>query len=181
MPINNLVKFVVAVIVSEIAGVIGATVTIPAISEWYSTLARPAYAPPDWLFGPVWTGLYFLIGVSLYLVWKNNWKITVKLSNKTAKAWNPWSEQLWSGDWQKANVIAVFTAQYILNIAWTWTFFGLRRPDAAFFVILALWVAILYTAVNFYRVSRPAAWLLTPYLLWVGFAAYLNLAIWLLN
>lgn len=174
-------KFVTAIIISELAGVIGSLFTVPAISGWYATLNKPELNPPAWIFGPVWITLYFLIGISLYLVWIHDWKVRYPLLTNSRKPWNPWSRRLWLGNLQKVNIIGVFTVQYILNIVWSLVFFGWHSPQMAFFVILALWVSIIYTAVNFYRVSKVAAWLLLPYILWVSFAAYLNYAIWYLN
>lgn len=181
MRINNFLKFVIAVAISEMAGVIGAIFTAPSVAGWYTTLTKPALNPPGWIFGPVWTTLYFLIGVSLYLVWKRNWKVIHPLWEKSGKAWNPLSERLWRGDLQKVNIIGIFIGQYILNILWSVVFFGLHRPDFALFVILALWVSIVYLIINFYRVSKLAAWLLLPYILWVSFATYLNYAFRALN
>ncbi len=181
MRINNLLKFVIAVVISEMAGVIGAIFTTPSIQGWYSGLAKPPLNPPGWVFGPVWTTLYFLIGVSLFLVWKRDWRVVNHFWEKRGKPWNPISEKLWTGEWKKINIIAIFTAQYILNILWSVIFFGLHRPDFAFFAIIGLWISIIYLMINFYRVSKLAAWLLVPYIVWVSFAVYLNYAIWVLN
>ena len=181
MKLNNFFKLVIAIILSELAGVIGSVFTISAISIWYAGLVKPALSPPSWVFGPVWTILYFLIGISLFLVWKNNWKTTNPILENRRKAWDAWSERLWTGDLQKENAIAIFTVQYILNILWSFIFFGLYLPIFAFFEILALWFTIIFTIVNFYRISKLAAYLLIPYILWVSFAAYLNYSIWMLN
>lgn len=179
--LNNFFKFIIAVAVVELAGVIGAVFTMPAISDWYAELVKPALMPPTWVFEPVWVLLYFLIGISLFLVWKNGWKTANPIFEKNVKGWNRWSERLWIGDWQKANTIAIFALQYILNIAWPYLFFGLYLPDIAFSEILMLWFAVVWMIVVFYRISRPAACLLIPYLLWVSFACYLNFTIFMLN
>lgn len=190
MKLNNFLKLIITIAVSEAAGIIGSFFTISAIADpstgsgqqaWYAELVKPALNPPSWIFVPVWIALYFLIGVSLFLVWKNNWKIKNLILEDRPKAWNAWSERLWVGDLNKENAIAVFGVQYILNISWSLVFFGLHLPSAAFFEILMLWVAIIFTIINFYRISKPAAYLLAPYLLWVSFAAYLNYSIWMLN
>lgn len=144
--------------VSELAGVIGGVFTFSAIPAWYSGLARPAFGPPAWLFGPVWTILYALMGIAAFLVWKNGWK---KKEVKIA--------------------LLLFGIQLSLNTLWSIIFFGLRSPGGAFIEIMFLWLAILATIIAFARISRPAAWLLAPYILWVSFAAYLNYAIWTLN
>lgn len=179
--INNILKFIIAIGVCELGGVVGAIITAPAISVWYAGLAKPALNPPDWVFGPVWAALYALMGVSLFLVWKNGWEVKNRLWEGERKAWNAWSERLWTGDLRKINAMAVFAAQYILNIAWSYLFFGSRSPDSAFFGILALLFAIIWTIAVFYRISKPAAYLLIPYVLWVSFAAYLNFSIWMMN
>lgn len=125
--------------------------------EWYAGLVKPSWNPPNWVFGPVWTVLYFCIGLSGWLVWRR------------------------SGWRSAAPALVVYALQLILNAAWSWLFFGLHRPGLAFAEIVVLWIGILATVLMFKRLSRPAAWLLLPYLCWVGFAAALNLALWQLN
>lgn len=182
MRFNNFSNFVIAITVSLSAGAVGFIFTAPAVqSGWYAGLAKPALNPPNWIFGPVWTTLYFLIGVSLYLVRKNGWKVVNPLFESGRKAWNPISERLWRGDLQRTNAICIFGTQYVLNILWPYLFFSLHLAGPAFFAILALWCAIVYTIINFYRISKPAAYLLLPYLLWVSFASYLNYSIWIFN
>ncbi len=180
MNFNKILKCITAIIVSELAGIIGAVFTTPAIATWYATLAKPALNPPAWVFGPVWTILYALIGVSLFLVWKNDWRVVNVLSVGSGKAWNKLSQRLWTGDLQKVNIIALFWVQWALNAAWSILFFGLHMPGAALFEIAVLWISIVYVMVNFWRVSKAAAWLLVPYILWVTFAGYLNFSIWYL-
>lgn len=125
--------------------------------EWYAALVKPSWNPPAWVFGPVWTLLYFCIGFSGWLVWREaGWR-------------------------SAAPAFLVYGLQLILNGAWSWLFFGLHRPGLALIEIVLLWLSILVTVILFARNSRPAAWLLLPYLCWVGFAAALNLALWLLN
>jgi len=165
-----------------VVGFIGSIFTTPSIPTWYASLQKPDFVPPNWLFAPVWTFLFLLMGISLYLVWAKNWNIQVS-ENKmpTRKAWNPISEKLWSGSWREENAIAIFSLQLALNILWSVIFFGLKMPGPAFFEILMLWVTIVYTIINFYRVSKVSAYILVPYLLWVSFAAFLNFSIWQLN
>lgn len=122
--------------------------------EWYAALNKPAWNPPNWLFGPVWTTLYVSMGVSAWLVWRTG-------RGKAA--------------------LALFFCQLALNALWTPVFFGLKQPGAAFAVILLMWCAIAATLVAFWRTSRAAAALLLPYLAWVTFAAALNFTIWQLN
>jgi tryptophan-rich sensory protein len=181
LALKNVWKLLLAIAVCELAGIIGGVFTAPAIPVWYDQLFKPPLNPPSWLFGPVWFTLYFLMGIALFLVWRAEWQIKRPLIVAKRKAWNPLTEALWSGRWQKANLIGVFIVQWLLNVCWSVIFFGLQNPGAAFFALLALWVAIIYVMVNFYRVSQIGAWLLAPYLLWVTFAAYLNFGIWVLN
>lgn len=149
---------VVAVVVSELAGIIGALFTTPAIDTWYATLAKPALNPPSWVFGPVWTTLFALMGVAAFLIWKRGQeRAEVRLA------------------------LGIFAVQLILNTAWSILFFGLRSPGAALVEIAFLWLAILGTIIAFARLSKPAAVLLVPYILWVSFAGYLNYMIWILN
>ncbi|MFA6494875.1 MAG: TspO/MBR family protein [Candidatus Paceibacterota bacterium] len=181
MHINKVSKLIIAIIISELAGIIGAVFTTPSIATWYATLAKPALNPPAWVFGPVWTALYALIGVSLFLVWNNDWRVVNVLSVGSHKAWNKLSQRLWTGDLQKVNIVALFWVQWTLNVAWSILFFGLHSPGAALFEIAVLWISIVYVMINFWRVSKAAAWLLVPYILWVTFAGYLNFSIWYLS
>jgi translocator protein len=125
--------------------------------QWYEQLAKPPWRPPNWLFGPAWTVLYAMIAVSGWLVWK-------------------------AGTWPAmAPAMALYATQLVLNAVWTPLFFGLRRPDLAFYELLLLWLAILATIVAFLPISGLAAGLLVPYLAWVSFAGALNLSIVRLN
>ena len=151
-------KLLIAVLLSQLAGIIGSFFTRDAISEWYVYLVRPSFAPPSWVFAPVWTTLYLLMGIASYLVWKK------------------WGKVKGVG-----MALTLFGVQLVLNTLWSIIFFGLRAPGAAFIEILCLWIAIVATMVAFYRISTTAMWLLVPYLLWVSFAGYLNYAFWMLN
>ena len=124
---------------------------------FYGQLARPAWAPPGWLFGPVWSVLYTLMGVAAWLVWR---------------------EGGWRG---AAGALSVFLAQLAANALWTWLFFAWRQGGQAFAEILLLWALIVATMVVFWRVSRLASLLLAPYLLWVSFASALAFALWRMN
>lgn len=152
-------KLIGAVVACELAGVVGAFFTTSAIAGWYSNLAKPDLAPPNWIFGPVWTTLYLLMGVALWLVWKD-------------EAADPKARRL---------AIGVFFVQLALNSLWSIIFFGLHSVGGALAEIGVLWLAILVTILLSRKISRPAAWLLVPYLLWVTFAAYLNYSLWILN
>jgi tryptophan-rich sensory protein len=149
--------FIISITVCLSAGGIGSIFTFQAIPTWYQTLNKPFFTPPSWLFGPVWTTLYVLMGISLGIVWR---------LNKSA---------------QRTNGIRIFALQIALNAFWSIAFFGLRSPLFGLIVIIPLWLAILQTIRAFKKLSAPAANLLIPYLLWVSFATFLNLAIFLLN
>ncbi|MCX6720609.1 MAG: tryptophan-rich sensory protein [Candidatus Staskawiczbacteria bacterium] len=177
----NIVKLLVSIIICELAGVAGAVFTTPEIANWYTALNKPSFNPPSWIFGPVWTTLFVLMGISLYIVWNKKFEVSEKVKFKNVRAWNKLSQKLFDGQWQKANIIIIFIIQLVLNVLWSYIFFGAHSPAWAFFELLMLWVAIVYTIVNFYRVSKIAAWLLLPYILWVSLAGVLNLSIWLIN
>lgn len=140
------------------AGIIGSIFTAPSIPTWYTTLVRPELSPPNWIFAPVWTTLFALMGVAAFLVWQKG------LNRRDVKI-----------------ALSIFIIQLILNTLWSIIFFGLQNPGVAFMEIIFLWLAILTTMITFAKISRVAAWLLVPYILWVSFAAYLNYSIWILN
>lgn len=138
------------------AGFIGSIFTAPAIDTWYQTLNKPSFNPPNFIFAPVWTSLYILMGVAFYLILSSKLKVK-KLANQ------------------------IFILQLILNIIWSEIFFGLKNPTLALFEIIILWIAIVFTIRSFYKISQTASFLLVPYILWVSFALFLNLNIFLLN
>ncbi|MFH1682806.1 MAG: TspO/MBR family protein [Candidatus Woesearchaeota archaeon] len=150
----NYIRLVISIMICQLAGVIGSLFTANSVSTWYVDLVKPSFNPPSWIFGPVWIILYLLMGISLYLVW-------VKRTDKLA--------------------LSVFGIQLFLNSLWSILFFGLRNPLFAFVEIIFLWVMILYSFILFYKISKKAAYLLVPYLLWVSFAAVLNIFLYLLN
>lgn len=155
---RNGLKLIISVIGAEFAGIVGSLFTAPAIPTWYASLTKPAFNPPSWIFAPVWTTLYAFMGIAAFLVWQKG---------------------LDRADVRKA--LGVFLLQLVLNAAWSIIFFGLHNPAWALFDITALWLAIIWNITLFYAVSKPAAWLLVPYILWVSFAAYLNWSLWMLN
>jgi benzodiazapine receptor len=158
MKLNIVIKFIVCLVVTFSAGFIGSLFTRTAISGWYSNLNKPFFTPPDWLFGPVWTGLYLLMAVSAFLIWQKG------LANPAVKT-----------------ALVLFLLQLILNLLWSPIFFGLKMPLLAFIEILLLCAAIILTILAFARISIFASVLLLPYILWTCFAAVLNFSIWLLN
>lgn len=165
MRINNFSKLVIAIVVSELAGIIGSVFTISAIPTWYAGLVKPALNPPAWVFGPVWIILYALMGISVFLVWN---RYSLIRANKRIV-----------GIWRIG--IAAFFLQLFLNALWSPVFFGFRSIGDALAIIVLLWAAIVFTIFTFFKVSKAAAYLLIPYILWVSFAAYLNYSIWMLN
>jgi benzodiazapine receptor len=159
MAIGSIVRLVIACGVSLAAGAMGSlAVGGQGFSSWYGAIQKPGFTPPGWVFGPVWTVLYLLMGVAAFLVWERG--LGVRLV-RIALVW--------------------FLVQLVLNAAWTPVFFGLHRIGLAVVVIVLLWVAIVVTMYYFFRVSRSAGILLVPYLLWVSFATVLNASIWYLN
>lgn len=147
-----------SIVLCNLAGILGALVTVTGSGSWYDNLVKPALTPPSWVFGPVWTTLYILMGISLYLVlmeWKKGTDVRVPM--------------------------VLFGIQLVLNTAWSFLFFGLESPAAGLAGILLLWVFILATIITFYRINRAAAFLLIPYIAWVSLASYLNYAIFILN
>ena len=145
------------IIGSLAAGLIGSIATMPNIPTWYATLVRPPLNPPNWVFGPVWTTLYILMGIAAFLVWQ--------------RRDHPAARQ----------GLALFAVQLALNALWSWVFFAFHTLGLAFVVVVGLWLAILGTMERFYRVYPPAAYLLVPYLAWTTFASYLTGAYWYLN
>jgi len=158
---NNFLKLAISIGASALAAIVGSVFTSPAISGWYAGLKKPALNPPNWVFGPVWTFLFILMGVSLFLAWRKEFK------DKTG------------GRVKDADMS--FILQLVLNAFWSVLFFGMGSPLLAFVEIIFLWLAIILTIIKFSKISAPAALLLLPYILWVSFAAYLNYSIWRLN
>ncbi len=152
------IKLLIAVFTCELIGIISTPFTIAAIPTWYATLSKPVFSPPNWIFGPVWTVLYALMGISLYLVWMKSTK------NKRVK-----------------QALALFAFQLLLNFLWSFLFFGLQNQLLGFIDIILLWIIIALTIRAFYSLSKPAAYLLFPYIIWVSFAFLLNLSIVFLN
>lgn len=151
-------KITLSVFIMIFIGGLGGIVTASSIASWYSTLNKPPGTPPNWVFGPVWTTLYLLIGIAFALIWHQH------------------PAQL-----GKTRLTFFFVLQLLLNLAWTPIFFGAQQITAALVVILLLWIFIALTIREFSRFSKPAAYLLIPYLLWVSYATYLNAGYAFLN
>ena len=148
-------KLAIALVAPLLVGGVGSLPAISQIPTWYVYLEKPFFNPPNWLFGPVWTVLYLLMGIALFLVWRE------------------------VGDTRRAR--AVFWAQLVLNLGWTYLFFGAHLVGFALIEIVILLVTLVYTAQLFARHNHTAAWLLGPYIAWVTFAMLLNAAIFVLN
>jgi tryptophan-rich sensory protein len=151
-------KLAISIGASQAAGVIGSLFTARNVGVWYQTLRKPSWTPPSGIFGPVWISLYLLMGIAAFLVWRRG------LAEEGVRT-----------------ALVLFLIQLVLNTLWSAAFFGVPSPLAGLIAIIALWVMILLTIVAFLRISLGAGLLLLPYILWVSFAAALNLSILLLN
>ena len=148
----NPIKFFLSILITEGTGIFGGLFTASSVKSWYVTeIVKSPLNPPSWVFAPVWTLLFFLMGVALYLVW------------------------------QKKNNLFWFWIQLTLNLFWSILFFGLRSPTLAFYEILILWFAIFMTIIKFRQYNKTASVLLWPYLAWVSFASYLTYSVMILN
>lgn len=154
----DIVKLIVSIAACEGAGGIGAIFTMRAIPTWYASLKKPAFTPPNSVFGPVWITLYLLMGIAIFLVWRE-------------------------GLGQEGVTIAftVFWIQLVLNILWSVIFFGLRSIIGGMIMLLLLWIVVLVNIIMFFDVSLIAGGLLIPYIIWLTIAANLNVQVWILN
>jgi len=152
MKIISPIKLIVSILATELAGIVGSFFTVSSVDSWYQFLIKPVGNPPSWVFGPVWTILYALMGISFYLIWTSK---AEKITKQTA--------------------MIVFGGQLVLNAFWSIIFFGARNPFYALIDIVLMWLAIIITMLWFRKISRPAFLLLVPYIIWVTYAAYLNL------
>jgi tryptophan-rich sensory protein len=150
-------KLIASIFLCQMAGAIGSLATFQNIAGWYLALNKPFFTPPNWAFGPVWLTLYLLMGIAFFMVWNKG------LNKKTRPA------------------LQIFGIQLALNTLWSIVFFGFQSIFAGLVVIVLLWLAILWTMARFWKISRPAGWLLVPYIVWVTIATALNAAVWLLN
>jgi tryptophan-rich sensory protein len=154
----NKVKLIFSIAICQLAGVVGAIFTSRSVSTWFMVLRKPWFAPPNWVFGPVWISLYFLMGLSLYLML---------------------FEDL--GEPRARKALFVFGVQLVVNAGWSYSFFGLRNPFYGFIVIVVLLFLIILTMALFWKIKPDAAYLLVPYLIWVSFATLVSFSIWRLN
>ncbi len=149
---------IVAIVIPLAVGAVSGAATARGVSSWYPTLVKPSFNPPAWIFGPVWTVLYIMMGAAAFVVWQRGWDSAGVRAAVTA-----------------------FAVQLALNGLWSILFFGLQSPGLALLEIVVLWLAIAATSVLFWRVATVAGALMVPYLLWVSFATVLNASIWWLN
>ena len=157
MKINHILTFIICIAIPLVIGGISGFATSAGISTWYADLNKPVFNPPNYLFGPVWTGLYILMGVSLFLVWKS-----------------PSSDA-------RNTALLIFGIQLLLNFAWSFIFFYFHQVGWALVEILLVWLSILIMIFVFQNLNKTAAYIQIPYLIWVSFATVLNAAIWRLN
>ncbi len=154
---SNIFKLIICLALTIGLGGAGGFFTVKEIASWYVTLQKPSFNPPNYLFGPVWSVLYILMGISLYLICKQ-----------------PPSKQ-------RKQAISIFLIQFVLNVSWSFIFFNQHQILGALIDIIAIWLLILLTIFLFAKLNKTAAWLLVPYISWVSFAMILNAAIWILN
>lgn len=156
--ISNTWKLIICIAICQATGIISGLISSVQNNRWYDSIQRPSWNPPGYLFGPVWTILYVLMAISLYIVWKSS----VTPDRKFFACWT-------------------FAVQLFLNFWWTILFFTLQSPLLAFVDIVLLILVIVSTIFQFSKISKTAAWLLVPYISWVCFAAILNYNLWILN
>lgn len=154
---SKLFSLIICLAIPLVVAWLGSALTTPSIPTWYAGINKPSFNPPNWLFAPVWTTLFLLMGFSAYLIF--------------SKSRGP----------KRRQALLIFLAQLALNLLWSFLFFFLHNPLAAFIEIIILWLMILATIISFYRLNRLASYLLWPYLAWVSFASFLNFTIWRLN
>lgn len=155
---QNWIKLIISLALPQIAGLTAALFTETGEGSWYRSIAKPSWNPPGWLFAPVWTSLYILMGIAFYLIWKSR-----------------------AAEREKKTAMTLWIAQLVLNFFWTIIFFNQHQIGWALVEIIALWLLIVLTILAFARINKPSAWLLVPYISWVSFAAYLTYTIWQLN
>ncbi|MBL0233089.1 MAG: tryptophan-rich sensory protein [Chitinophagaceae bacterium] len=155
---SNTAKLIIAILIPLIVGFTSGFFTAGNVTGWYQTIQKPSWNPPSWIFGPVWTTLYILMGIALFLVWRSD-----------------------APDSVKRTAFILFAAQLVFNFFWSLIFFEMHEPGWAFAEIVVMWILILLTIFSFGKISSLAAWLLVPYISWVSFASILNYTIWRLN
>ena len=154
---KSILPLLISILIVFSFGFIGSFFTTSSITNWYAFINKPLFSPPNWIFGPVWTLLYILMGVSAFLIWQKRDNLKTKPA------------------------LIFYGIQLILNALWSIIFFGMHNPGLALLEIVILWLFILITLIKFYKINKTAGLLFIPYLAWVSFASILNYAIWILN
>ena len=155
---KSIYKLIISILIPLAVGAVSGFFTSSSVNTWFKTLNKPSFNPPSWVFAPVWTTLYIMMGISFYIIWKSHAKLEKRYTGYT-----------------------YYWLQLALNFLWSFLFFYFNRPDLALVDIIILFIMIASTIISFRKVSKTAAWLLAPYLCWVAFATALNFEIWRLN
>lgn len=155
---KSILKLIFSIAISQSAGLIGTVFTVSSIQNWYNLLNQPSFRPPNWLFGPVWTILYTLMGISLYWIW-------IKGTKKK----------------EVRDALKLFAVHLVFNATWSIVFFGMHNIPLSLVNIVVLWILIVMVMIRFYKIDKKASLILIPYLAWVSFATILNFSIFLLN
>jgi tryptophan-rich sensory protein len=151
-------KAIISIALPLAVGAVSGFFTTASVNGWYAGVNKPSFNPPNWLFAPVWTSLYILMGIACFIIWNNNAETK-----------------------EKQVALRFYGIQLGLNFLWSFIFFYAQQPGWAFIEIILMWIMILLTILSFRKISTVAAWLLVPYICWVSFASVLNFAIWYLN
>ncbi|MDD1757747.1 MAG: tryptophan-rich sensory protein [Methanotrichaceae archaeon] len=155
---NELLRLILSIVICQMAGIIGSIFMASSVASWYPTLVKPSFTPPGSYIGLIWIVLFTLMGISLFLIWRET-----------------------PGNSAVRIALYFFAAQLIVNVLWNVAFFSLQSPISGVIVIFVLWILILITIIKFWPINRTAALLLIPYIVWVSIAAYLTYSIWRLN
>ena len=155
---KSIYKLIIAITIPLAVGAVSGYFTSSSVNSWFKMLNKPSFNPPSWVFAPVWTTLYIMMGISFYIIWSSHAKLEKRYTGYT-----------------------YYWLQLVLNFLWSFLFFFYKRPDLALIDIVILFIMIASTIFSFRKVSKTAAWLLAPYLCWVAFATALNFEIWRLN
>lgn len=151
-------KLFISILIPLMIGAVAGLFTSSGVNGWYAVANKPWFNPPNWIFAPVWTGIYIMMGIAFFLIWRAEADKTIK---KTA--------------------MILFAVQLTLNFLWSFIFFKMQQPGWALAEIIWMWLMIFFTIIWFGKISSTAAWLMVPYICWVSFAAVLNYSIWQLN
>lgn len=163
MKLRQIIQLILAILIAQSAGIVGSFFTVTSLDSWYSTLDKPSFNPPNWVFGPVWIVLYTLIGITLYILWQ--WKKEKKGKQKQ----------------YVSTTVNILYANLILNALWSYAFFGLQSPLYGIIVIVLVWATAAFVLIRIARLNNVYGFLILPYFLWVSYATVLNFAIWTTN